>query len=89
MKKTIEKIGPKEAGAILAIDNEATSFTESINEERIKHFAKCMKNGEWIDTGKECPPIHIGKDGVVIKGKTRLWAILESGMTFSFIVYRD
>ena len=79
MTVTTERITPTKATRLL---NRNTS-NRKLRPGLAERYAGDMKNGNWT----ECTaPIVIYEDGEVADGQHRLWAIVESGTTQTFII---
>lgn len=55
----------------------------AVKHNREKNYAGQMKQGDWRVDGN---PIRIGRDGVLLDGQHRLYAIVESGTTQTVIL---
>jgi len=55
----------------------------SVKINREKNYAGQMKNGQWLVDGN---PIRVDRDGVLLDGQHRLYAIVESGTTQTVVL---
>lgn len=55
----------------------------AVKHNREKNYAGQMRNGDWRVDGN---PIRVGRDGVLLDGQHRLYAIVESGTTQTVIL---
>jgi hypothetical protein len=79
MTVTTEKISPTKAARLLNKNNSNRKLRTGLAER----YANDMKAGNWT----ECTaPIVVYEDGEVADGQHRLWAIVESGTTQTFII---
>lgn len=82
MEPKLERITPKKAEQYLNSNNANRALRTGVVEK----YADDMRNGAWT----QCiAPIAFYDDGEVADGQHRLWAIVESGTTQSFLVVRD
>ena len=70
----------------------AQKFIESMGPNRrvvqkhVDYLAQAMKNGEWVESAGD--PVRFNEQGELIDGQHRLWAIIETGMSFHFNIVR-
>lgn len=55
----------------------------SMKIDREKNYAGQMRNGTWVVDGN---PIRVDRDGVLLDGQHRLYAVVESGTTQTMIL---
>lgn len=82
MKKVIiriEAITPDRAAKML----ENNTMNRNISQITVKRYALAMRNGEWEQNGQT---IIIAEDGTILDGQHRLHAVIESGMTITFLI---
>lgn len=80
---TVMTISPEIATRLL----EQNTGNRNISDRVVQQYAREMKAGRWRETGN---PINISKNGVLLNGQHRLWAIVESGVTLRFhVIYED
>lgn len=80
---TIMTITPEVATRLL----ENNSGNRTISDQVVQQYAREMRAGRWKETGN---PINISKDGTLLNGQHRLWAIVESGVTLRFhVIYEE
>jgi len=58
----------------------------ALSQRAVDDYARDMKEGRWIECGN---PINIGPDGNLLNGQHRLWAIIESGCEFEFVIISE
>lgn len=81
----IEMVGPEEALNFLDV-NERLGFTNRrINKERVDAYAADMKAGRWRMTGES---VVIGKDGQLMNGQHRMYAVIDSETTQPMVIVR-
>jgi hypothetical protein len=73
------KIGPAEALLFL----EKNTMNRNVRDRRVKQYAHDMKEGLWRENGET---IKRTRDGDLLDGQHRLWAIIESGVTLDMLV---
>lgn len=73
-------IGPSEAEFFLTGFN---THNRTLKQGHVDNLARQMQRGEWKFNGD---PIRFSKDGTLLDGQHRLWAIIESGTTQKFTV---
>ena len=81
MKIVEEKITPKRAQELLSTASDQRQRHLSV--PRVKKFALAMKAGSWRLTHQ---PIAVDAHGVLIDGQHRMAAVVQSGVTCSFLV---
>lgn len=79
---TVEKIGPKEAQALLA----KNFSNRRIRPSRVEMYADMMTRGQWLMTGE---PIIMKVDGSLVNGQHRLLAVIQSDTTQEFAIVRN
>lgn len=57
-----------------------------INDNTVRQYARDMAEGRWLKSGNT---ISVAKDGRLLNGQQRLWAIIESNTTQDFIVVTE
>ena len=75
----IVEMTPERAERLLDMNTRNRSV--KINRER--NYAGQMKNGQWLVDGN---PIRVDRDGVLLDGQHRLYAIVESGTTQTVVL---
>ena len=82
MKKVFAKlveVTPDLAAEML----EKNTMNRNISQVSVKRYAMAMKSGEWQQNGQT---ITIAEDGTVLDGQHRLWAVIEAGVTITFLI---
>jgi len=79
---TRERIGPDEAREML----ETVGTNRKVVQRHVERLAAAIRAGNWIEEAGD--PIRFSRDGQLIDGQHRLWAVVESGETLSFVVIR-
>ena len=82
MKKVFAKlidVNPDIAAEYL----EKNTMNRNISQITVKRYALAMLAGEWQQNGQT---ITIAEDGTVLDGQHRLWAVIESGVTVTFLI---
>ena len=82
MKKIIAKlvsVTPDYAATLL----EKNTTNRNISQITVKRYAQAMASGEWMQNGQT---ITIAEDGTILDGQHRLWAVIESGITITFLI---
>ena len=82
MKKIIAKlvsVTPDYAATLL----EKNTTNRNISHITVKCYAQAMASGEWMQNGQT---ITIAEDGTILDGQHRLWAVIESGITITFLI---
>lgn len=82
MKKVVAKlvdVNPDMAAEML----EHNTMNRNISQLNVKRYAQAMQSGEWEQNGQT---ITIAEDGTILDGQHRLWSIIESGMTITFLI---
>ena len=74
MKVEIVAISPDMAASML----ERNTMNRPLDSSRVSKYALIMKSGQWRINGEN---IILAKDGTILDGQHRLWAILEAGIT--------
>lgn len=82
MKTRVEDIPPSKAEAML----EANRRNRPLSEKYIAKLAEDMKAGKWEENGES---IKVAKDGTLIDGQHRLWAVVMSRVTIKSVVVTD
>ena len=82
MKTEIMNITPDMAIEMLS----RNSANRKLRDDRVKLYAKQMKEGKWHLTGQS---ITFAEDGQLLDGQHRLWAVIESNCTVPFVVVTD
>lgn len=59
------------------------SENRTMNEKRIKQYAKEMKAGRWVLNGAT---IAFAADGSLIDGRHRLWAVFDADIPITLLV---
>jgi len=77
----VEAIGPDEAAKIL----EGCTKNRDVSQRIVDRYSKAMDEGKWALNGES---VVIGKDGRLVDGQHRLWAVIQSGRTVDFLVVR-
>jgi hypothetical protein len=63
---------------------EKNTSNRFVRRRIVLEYARQMKDGSWLeDTGE---PIIIADEGTIIDGQHRLYAIIESGCSYNFLV---
>lgn len=75
-------IGPELATEMLDHNNR----NRRLSNERVAQYAAAMRQGLWQFDGS---PIRFDVQGNVIDGQHRLWAIVETELSFEFLVIRN
>ena len=78
----VQRIGPEIAEQYI----EGMSKNRNISQRDVESLARAMKQGLWREDAGD--PIRLNSDGQMIDGQHRMWAIVESGCEFSFLVIR-
>jgi len=78
----VQRIGPKIAEQYI----EGMSKNRNISQRDVETLVRAMKQGLWREDAGD--PIRLNSDGQMIDGQHRMWAIVESGCEFSFLVIR-
>lgn len=81
----LEDIGREAALAILGLVHDGDKRQRSLRQSHVNWLASQMSAGKWRLNGE---PIIIGSDGYPLDGQHRLWAVVESGVTVTFLVVR-
>ena len=82
----------KDSHAVLVTPDVAADWLDkntrnrTINNARVRQYARSMKNGEWKFTGEA---IKFAKSGKLLDGQHRLWACVESGVPFKVAVVTE
>lgn len=64
---------------------ERNTHNQPLKQSRVDQIAADMRAGRWTFNGE---PIQFGRDGVLHNGQHRLWGVIESSTTQSFLVIR-
>jgi len=80
MKTEIAKITPELAQELIDAN---LKRNRPHNKRRSKMYAEAMKRGEWVENGDT---IRISENGALLDGQHRLWAIIYSGLSQTYIV---
>lgn len=78
---TIETITPDDAVVML----EANTMNRSLRQARVNRYAADMRAGAWQVSNDA---VTVGRDGSLLNGQHRLWAVVESGVTVDMLVLR-
>jgi len=82
MKKVTAKlveVTPNMAAEMLKHNN----MNRNISQLNVKRYAQAMQSGEWEQNGQT---ITVAADGTILDGQHRLWAVIESGVTITFLI---
>lgn len=86
MRGGVEKIGPREAEAILdAVKDDPHTRNRPVKDAHVEWLAGMMKAGKWRTNGE---PILLDEDGRLLDGQHRLWAVVHSGVAIETWVTR-
>lgn len=77
----VERIGPKEAAAMLAMND----GNRPMQLRRVREFVGWMETGRFKNNGES---IKVAADGWLLDGQHRLAAVVESGLTIDVVVTR-
>lgn len=77
----VETIGPDEAAKIL----EGCGKNRAVSQHTVDRYAKAMEDGKWALNGES---VIVGRDGRLVDGQHRLWAVIQSGCTVDMLVVR-
>lgn len=85
MSKKFHKVEVVEVTPELATEwlGKNTDNYRSLKSPKTRRYVRDMKNGKWRNTGD---PIRFGEDGTLVDGQHRLWALVETGKTYTFII---
>ena len=64
------------------LDNKNT-MNRNIDQKRVEKYARDMKSGRWMLNGST---IVIAKDGTILDGQHRLWAVIIAGVPVFFLI---
>ena len=78
----VQRIGPKIAQQYI----EGMAKNRNISQTDVETYVRAMRQGLWREDAGD--PIRLNSDGQMIDGQHRMWAIVESGCEFSFLVIR-
>ncbi len=88
----VTPIGPKPSATVVTVDPATASrwldnnqINRSIRDQRVNQYARDMKAGQWELTGE---PVKFAKDGRLLDGQHRLWAIVVAEVTLTLFVVR-
>lgn len=70
-------------GSLAAKWLERNTRNRPLRDDVVQRYAADMKAGRWMVTGDA---IAFDKNGVIVNGQHRLWAVLESNMTIPMLV---
>lgn len=59
------------------------THNRNLREKAVDAYARDMTNGDWAENGES---IKFAKDGTLLDGQHRLWAIAQSGVTLKMLV---
>lgn len=59
------------------------THNRNLRESAVLAYARDMRNGNWAENGEA---IKFSKDGTLLDGQHRLWAVTESGVTVRMLV---
>lgn len=62
---------------------ESNTMNRNISMKHVKNLAHAMTCGNWAENGET---IAFAKDGTLLDGQHRLWAVIESGLPIVFLV---
>lgn len=79
---TVELIGPTEAHKLM----EGNTKNRAIRNNIVTTYAKAMAAGNWPFDGA---PVRIAPDDTLLDGQHRLLAVIESGVTLEFSIWRN
>lgn len=79
MRHEIVEVTPDLATAWL----EANTHNRPIRDAHVDALARDMMEGRWRETGD---PVRRAKDGTLLDGQHRLWAVVHSGVTVRLLV---
>lgn len=82
MKTEIVRVTPDIAAEMLS----KNTSNRTIRNSRVKYYAQQMKEGKWHLTGQT---ITFAKDGQLLDGQHRLWAVIEADVPVDFLVVYD
>jgi len=86
MRGAVEKIGPREAEAILdAVKDDPRTRNRPVKDAHVEWLAGMMKAGKWRLNGEA---IILDEDGKLLDGQHRLWAVISSQVTIETWVTR-
>lgn len=66
------------------LDNES-GFQRNLSEPTVRKYAEDMRRGQWLYVPSQ--GIAITRDGQVLDGQHRLWAVVRSGIPQKFMVH--
>jgi hypothetical protein len=78
----VVEINPEQAAAML----ETMQVNRRLRHNWIEDLKGRMERGEWQEEAQD--PIRFNKQGHLFDGQHRLWALIESGKSFKFLVLR-
>ena len=82
MKVRIETIGPEMAAKLLSNNTR----NRSIRRKNVEFFAKEILSGNWKLNAET---IKVGRDGTLLDGQHRLYAVVETGMSIQCLLATD
>lgn len=88
----VTPIGPKPSASTVLVDVdtaqrwlETNAANRSIRDRQVNQYARDMAAGKWAFTGE---PIKFAKDGRLLDGQHRLWAIVMAEVSLPLTVVR-
>lgn len=88
----VTPIGSKPAASVITVGPdtaqrwlECNPINRNIRQKRVDQYSRDMLAGEWALTGE---PIKFSKDGRLLDGQHRLWAIVLADVTLTLFVVR-
>lgn len=88
----VTPIGPKPSASVVIVDPETArrwletnEVNRSIRDKKVNQYVRDMEAGRWESTGE---PIKFAKNGRLLDGQHRLWAIVMSEVTLPLFVVR-
>lgn len=81
VSQALENITPEVAELFLS----TMEHNRRLSDQRVNYLSKQMLDDLWVFDGS---PIKFNVDGELVDGQHRLWAVIESGKTFKFLVVR-
>jgi len=76
----VRRITPEIAAQLL----EGMPLNRRISERHVASLVRSMKSGAWKEDAGD--PVRLNTEGQLIDGQHRMWAVIESGCSFSFVV---
>jgi len=65
---------------------EGMAANRKVSQHHTESMARAMRSGQWKEDAGD--PIRLNSEGLMIDGQHRMWAIIESGRSFNFVVIR-